>query len=151
MNCQAKKVLIVEDDDDCRELLVMIIGRSGHQVIEATTGLDGIYQASTLQPDLIFMDVALPGTTGLEATRHLKTHQSTQRIPIVINTAHADDGVMKQALEAGAAEVLHKPFSLLVLHDVLKRYLLPSNAPAQAHATGAASFAFQRPPAEDAL
>jgi CheY-like chemotaxis protein len=145
MNSRTKKVLVVEDDKDCRELLVMIIGRLGYEVIEATTGLDGIYHASTLQPDLIFMDVALPGTTGLEATRHLKTHQSTQRIPIVINTAHADDSVMKQALEAGAAEVLHKPFSLLTLHDVLKRYLSPSDAPAQASSVGATPLVFQTP------
>jgi CheY-like chemotaxis protein len=135
-----KKVLIVEDNRDCRELLVMIIGRLGYEAVEAATGLDGIYQASTLKPHLIFMDIGLPGTTGLEATLHLKTHPSTQGIPIIINTAYTADTFIKQALQAGAAEVLHKPFSLLVLHDVLRRYLSPSNAPAQAHSGAAPAF-----------
>ena len=151
MNCQTKKVLVVEDNDDCRELLAMIISRLGYEVIEATTGLDGIYRASTRQPDLIFMDVGLPGTTGLEATHHLKTHRSTQDIPIVINTAYAGASIVKQAVEAGAAEVLHKPFGLLVLHDVLRRYLSPSNEPAEAHSAGNAPLVYRSSLAEDVL
>jgi two-component system cell cycle response regulator DivK len=151
MNYRTKKVLVVEDSEDCRELLVMIISRLGYEVIEAATGLDGIYHASTLQPDLIFMDISLPGTTGLEATHHLKTHRSTRDIPIVINTAYAGASIVKQALEAGAAEILHKPFGLLVLQDVLRRYLSPSNEPAEAHSAGAAPLVYRSSLAEDVL
>lgn len=123
MSSVRKKVLLVEDHDDCRELLSILITRLGYDVIEAASGLEGIYKASTAHPDLILMDVALPGINGIEATSQLKTHPSTRDIPVIINTAFADPEHARQAMDTGAAEILCKPFGLTAFHKVLERYL----------------------------
>jgi CheY-like chemotaxis protein len=71
MACR-KRILIVEDNSDSRELLVLMLRRSGYDVAEATTGLDAIDQTRMTRPDLIIMDLGLPGITGDEATARLK-------------------------------------------------------------------------------
>ena len=120
---RTKKILVVEDNDSCRELLALLIQRLGYEVFEAATGLEAIERASSVCPDLIMMDLGLPEMTGDKATACLKANPSTREIPVVINTAFARGPQTKRALEAGAAEVLHKPFSVTTLRDVLCRYL----------------------------
>jgi CheY-like chemotaxis protein len=118
-----KKVLVVEDNDDCRELLALFIKRLGYEVFEAGTGLHAIDRATSIHPDLIMMDLFLPGMNGDDATACLKASPSTRDIPIVINTAYMANGETKRALDAGAAEILHKPLDLSSLPAVLKKYL----------------------------
>lgn len=124
----AKKVLIVDYNEASREFLGEFIKRLGYEVFEAITGQEAIDRACTLQPDLIIMELRLPGIHGDEVTARLKGNVATQNIPVVINTAwsttcHIGDGVAR-ALEAGAAEILYKPFELAMLRDVLRSYLL---------------------------
>ncbi len=76
-----------------------------------------------MHPDLIMMDIGLPGIAGDEATACLKANPATQEIPVIINTAFATGPQTKRALDAGAAEILHKPFPLAMLCDVLSKYL----------------------------
>jgi two-component system, cell cycle response regulator DivK len=128
MRNTAKKILIVDDNDACRESLGGFIKSLGYEVIEATTGLEVIDRASSLHPDLIMMDLRLPGMNGDEATARLKRNVSTRNIPVVINTAWTTSCNVgdraDRALEAGAEEILYKPFHLTTLRDVLRTYLL---------------------------
>jgi CheY-like chemotaxis protein len=117
------KVLIVEDDDDWRGLLVMVIKRLGYEVFEAATGLEAIERASAVLPHLILMDIGLPGMTGDKATACLKANPVTKHIPIVVQTAWHDSKHTERALEAGAAEILYKPVAIKIILDVLHKYL----------------------------
>ena len=124
----AKKILIVDDNDSCRESLGGFIKGLGYEVFEATTGLEAIDRASSIHPNLIMMDLSLPGINGDEATARLKRNLSTRHIPVVINTSwttacNVGDRA-NRALEAGAEEILYKPFHLTMLRDVLRTYLL---------------------------
>jgi CheY-like chemotaxis protein len=128
MKNAAKKILIVDEDDDCRKTLGGFIKGLGHEVFEATTGPEAIDRASSIHPDLIMMDLRLPGMNGDEATARLKRNISTRHIPVVINTAwttacNVGDRAAR-ALEAGAEEILYKPFQLPMLRNVLRTYLL---------------------------
>ena len=82
-----KKILLVEDSSDCRELLALLFSRSGYHVIEAATGLDAVDQTHATRPDVIIMDLRLPKMTGDEATARLKADPSTRDIPVIVWTA----------------------------------------------------------------
>ena len=119
----AKKILVVEDNDDCRYLLARFLKSVGYEVVEAATGLQGVHLACRVRPDLILMDLSLPTLSGDEATARIKANQATRDIPVVVNTAWVIGDRCKRALEAGASEVLHKPVELSELHRVVKKYL----------------------------
>jgi CheY-like chemotaxis protein len=128
MRNTAKKILIADNDDSCRESLGVSIKGLGYEVFEAATGQEAIDKASSIHPDLIMMDLRLPGMNGDEATVRLKRNTSTRNIPVVISTAwttacNVGDRV-DRALDAGAEEILYKPFHLTMLRDVLRTYLL---------------------------
>jgi len=93
-------------------------------VFGAATGLEAIDRASSIHPDLIIMDLRLPEMNGDEATARLKANVSTRDIPVVINTSWNVGHRADRALDAGAEEILYKPFHLTMLHDVLRTYLL---------------------------
>ena len=76
-----------------------------------------------MHPDLILMDVCLPDMTGDEITARLKANPATRDIPVIIITAFQERGAKNHALDAGAAEILEKPFSLTMLRGILDRYL----------------------------
>jgi len=124
----AKKVLIVDEHDDCRQSLGASIKGLGYEVFEAATGPEAIDKAYSMHPDLIMMDLRLPGINGDEATVRLKRNLSTRNIPVVIsttwNTACNIGDRVDRALEAGAEEILYKPCHLTMLRDVLRTYLL---------------------------
>ena len=122
---KTKKILIVDNNHAWRDTLGGFIKGLGHEVFEAATGLEAIDRASSLHPDLIMMDLSLPEMNGDEATARLKRNVSTRNIPVVINTAWTTScNVGDRALDAGAAEILYKPFHLTTLRDVLRTYLL---------------------------
>lgn len=117
------KILIVEDHEDCRELLVIQFQRMGYQVIEATSGEKGIEKALEEKPDLIIMDLGLPGINGIEATTRLKQNIKTAHIPVVAYTAWSEEKFKQTAKQAGMAEFLVKPTPPHVLNEVIQRYL----------------------------
>jgi CheY-like chemotaxis protein len=127
MRNTAKKILIVDADDTFRESLRTFIKGLGHEVFEAVTGPEAIDKVSSLRPDLIIMDVRLPGMNGDEVTRQLKKHLSTRQIPIVINTGWTTacnvEERIERALTAGASEVLYRPLQFPMLRDVMRTYL----------------------------
>jgi CheY-like chemotaxis protein len=118
-----KKILLVEDHNECRELLEKLVNCFGYDVIKASSGTEAITQASEKHPDLILMDICLPEMTGDEITARLKANPATRDIPVIITTALQERGVTNCALNAGAAEILPKPFSLTMLRGILDRYL----------------------------
>jgi CheY-like chemotaxis protein len=119
----AKKILLVEDNNEVRELLALFIKRLGYKVFEAATGLEAIDLVSTMQPDSIMMDLRLPAMNGAETTARLKANPSTRDIPLLVITASGPSTDRRRALDAGAAEILLKPIDLTTLRNVLRRYL----------------------------
>jgi len=127
MQNTAKKILIADENDACRKSLGVSIKGLGYEVFEAATGPETIDKASSMRPDLIMMDLRLPGMNGDEATARLKRNLATRNIPVIISTAwttacNIGDRV-DRALEAGAEEILYKPFHTTMLRDVLRTYL----------------------------
>ena len=127
MRKTAKKILIADNNDACRETLGVSIKGLGYEVFEAATGQEAIDKASSLHPDLIMMDLRLPGMNGDEATVRLKRNTSTRNIPVIISTAwttacNVGDRV-DRALEAGAEEILYRPLQFPILREVLRTYL----------------------------
>jgi two-component system cell cycle response regulator DivK len=118
-----KKVLIVEDNEEWCELLTMVLQRSGYEVVVALTGKQGVEQAIAAHPDLILMDLGLPGISGDEATVKIKSDPKTKDIPIVVQTAFGMGPEAKRAIAAGAAEIMDKPISITALQRTVKKYL----------------------------
>jgi two-component system, cell cycle response regulator DivK len=117
------RVLIVEDNADVRELMVLYLRRAGYEIAEAATGLAALEQAHVTHPDLIIMDLGLPGMTGDEATVRLKADPTTKDIPVIVNTAfHPGSSNVNRAIAAGAAEILHKPTDFQTLLESVQRY-----------------------------
>ena len=116
-------ILLVEDNDEVRGLLALFMKRLGYTVFEAATGLEAIDRASTAHPDLILMDLRLPGMNGDDVTAQLKATPSTRDIPVLITTGYLAARQVKRAFDSGAAEVLYKPIDVTLLRDVLRRYL----------------------------
>lgn len=111
----SKKILIIEDEKDIIELLDFNLSKDGFDVSSAQTGEDGLHLARTNSPDLILLDLMLPGINGLDICKFLKTDQKTGHIPIVMLTAKDEDIDVVTGLEVGADDYITKPFSPKVL------------------------------------
>lgn len=105
----APLVLVVDDYQDAREMYAEYLAFSGFRVAEASNGLDAVNQAIELTPDIILMDLSLPGMDGWEATRRIKIDQRTKHIPVIALTGHALPGVSKSATNVGCDGVIIKP------------------------------------------
>lgn len=102
-------VLVVDDYQDAREMYAEYLTFSGFRVAEAANGVDAVQQATDLSPDIILMDLSLPGMDGWEATRRIKLHEKTRHIPIIALTGHALPGVSSSAQSAGCDAFIIKP------------------------------------------
>jgi len=103
------KVLLVEDNEESRDGLARHLRRKGYETLLAVDGREGVNVARAEAPDLILMDMSLPGLDGWEATRQLKAELRTRGIPVVALTAHAMAGDREKALEAGCDDYETKP------------------------------------------
>lgn len=106
-----KRILVIEDDQIIMNLIVILLEREGYEVVQASTAEKGISIAGTRAPDLILMDIALPGMDGLEATRILKSRDSTRAVPVVALTAQAMKEDAEKAVRAGCDGFIAKPVS----------------------------------------
>ena len=102
-------ILLIEDNEMNRDMLTRRLQRRGHRVLLAETGEQGITIARSQSPDLIIMDISLPGMDGWQATRTLKADAKTAAIPIIALTAHAMITDRQKSLEAGCDEFETKP------------------------------------------
>ncbi|MCK4857271.1 MAG: response regulator transcription factor [candidate division Zixibacteria bacterium] len=110
-----KTILIVEDEQDIVELITYNLEREGFRIDSAGTGEDGLKTAKANSPDLILLDLMLPGMNGLDVCRVLKADDATCHIPVIILTARDEDVDMVTGLEVGADDYVTKPFSPRVL------------------------------------
>ena len=112
MNIRSKiKVLVVEDNLLNLELVTDLVESEGHIVWQARTAEEGLHQARTALPDIILMDLSLPGMDGLAATKLLRANPATADLPIIALTAHAMKGDEESALKAGCDGYLAKPIN----------------------------------------
>lgn len=109
------KLLLVEDNELNRDMLARRLEKRGFQLVIATDGLMGIAMAQKEMPDLILMDMSLPGLDGWQASRQLKSDNATSRIPIIALTAHAMAEDREKAMAAGCDEYETKPVELTSL------------------------------------
>ncbi|MBS0339080.1 MAG: response regulator [Proteobacteria bacterium] len=120
------KILYVEDNDDNIYVIRNRLGRAGYTIIVATDGEQGVSMARTEQPDLILMDLRLPGLDGWEATRQLKAMSETRSIPVIALSAHAMAGDRQKALDAGCEDYDTKPVDIARLRAKIQA-LLPAD------------------------
>ncbi len=118
-----KKILIVDDNQDNRELVVKILKNRGYQMIEAVDGEDALEKATAECPDLILMDISIPKINGYEVTRRLKGQMKFKDIPIIALTAHAMKGDREKTMEAGCDGYISKPINIHELPDQIKYYM----------------------------
>src|SRR5579862_10050489 len=103
------KLLLVEDNEDNRDMLARRLQRKGYEVVVAVDGASGIEMARLEAPDLVLMDMSLPGLDGWEATSRLKADPATCEIPVLALTAHAMSGDKDRALGSGCDDYDTKP------------------------------------------
>jgi two-component system cell cycle response regulator DivK len=119
----SKRILVVEDQEDNRRILRDLLTSAGYEVIEATTGEEGLTMAEGHHLDLILMDIQLPGLDGYEATRRIKAKPDLSHIPIIAVTSYALSGDDVKAVEAGCDDYVAKPFSPRALLAKVREYL----------------------------
>ncbi|MFH2006530.1 MAG: response regulator transcription factor [bacterium] len=116
-------ILVVDDEQDIRELLRYNLSKAGFEVSAVDSGEGALHAVRTKNPDLIILDLMLPGLDGLDCCRVLKSDPTTQHIPIVMLTARGEDSDMVTGLELGADDYVTKPFSPRVLIARVKAVL----------------------------
>lgn len=120
----AKRVLVVEDVEMNRKLVRIVLTTKGYELIEATHAEEALEILQTEVPDLILMDIALPGISGEELTRRIKADPRWCHVPIIALTAAAMKGDREQFLSAGCNDYISKPIDTHALAEIVDRYLL---------------------------
>ena len=142
-NMGEEKILLIEDDSDISELVQYNLEREGYKVFTSADGELGLNQAGTVQPDLIILDLMLPGLDGLSVCRKLRADPATNEIPIVMLTAKGEESDVVIGLEMGADDYVAKPFSpkelVARIRAVLRRPRGPIGAAFNAGASGGTS------------
>jgi len=118
-----EKILVVDDEEDIIELLRFNLSREGYQVSSAASGEDALTLVRSEIPNLLLLDLMLPGIDGLEVARRLKNNSNTMKIPIVMLTAKGEEPDIVTGLELGADDYVTKPFSPRVLVARVKAVL----------------------------
>ena len=116
-------VLIVEDNEKNLKLVRDVLQVKGYETIEATTGEDGVALAASRGPDLVLMDIQLPGISGIEAIAALRANAATAHIPVIAVTASVMQQDRKLIMEAGFDAYLGKPLDLKEFLATVKRVL----------------------------
>jgi twitching motility two-component system response regulator PilH len=118
-----KKILIVDDSPTDRQFLLEVLSKAGYQCVTAESGDEAIAKSKTEQPDLILMDVVMPGTSGFQATRAITRDEATKHIPIIMCTSKNQETDKIWGLRQGARDYLMKPIDAKAL--VAKIVALP--------------------------
>jgi DNA-binding response OmpR family regulator len=105
------RIVIADDDADIRELVVFKLRHGGHDVIPVADGAAAVEACASQRPDLVILDVMMPGMSGLDAARALREDETLAGLPIIMLTARAQESDIEQGFEAGADDYVVKPFS----------------------------------------
>jgi CheY-like chemotaxis protein len=119
----SKRILYIEDNPDDRRLVEKVLTRHGYELLSASNGPDGVKLAGKEKPDMILVDVQMPGQDGLETTRQLRKVESCATVPIVALTAYAEKYKREMYLEAGCTDYQQKQAGIRPLVDLVKRFL----------------------------
>ena len=106
-----KKALIVEDHPGLLEVLTLQLEKMGFAVVSANTGMEGVTKAVEEKPQLILMDIMMPGMDGREATHRIRSNQETKEIPILVITALTKESQLRECIKAGCNNYIVKPFT----------------------------------------
>src|SRR5690242_10689532 len=110
-----KKILVVDDEKDLAELVAMNLQRNGYEAVTAHDGATGLDMARKLKPDMVVLDIMMPGLSGRDVTTALKQDRETANIPILMLTAKTEETDIIVGLSLGADDYVTKPFSMKVL------------------------------------
>ncbi len=128
-----ERIVVVEDEEDILELVAYNLGKEGYQVKRAATGEDALETVRSEKPDLVLLDLMLPGLDGLEVCKIMKADEEMRHIPVVMLTAKGEESDIVTGLELGADDYVTKPFSPKVLvarvRAVLRRKAKEAPAP----------------------
>lgn len=121
----ARKILVVEDNDMNMQLVEFLLEEGGYDIVKAASGEEALQltRSGAGAPDLILMDIHLPGMDGLSVVRAMKTDDRTRRIPILALTAHAMRGDKDRFLEAGCDGYISKPIDVKTFIASIEQYL----------------------------
>jgi two-component system cell cycle response regulator DivK len=119
----SKRILVIEDQEDNRRIVRDLLTSVGYEIIEAVTGEEGVTAAALHVPDLILMDIQLPGLDGYDATRRIKANPALRHIPIIAVTSYALSGDDVKAFAAGCDGYVSKPFSPRALLVKIREFL----------------------------
>lgn len=117
------KVLVIEDNEKNRYLISFILKGEGYAVIEAVTGEEGIETARKEHPDLVLMDIQLPGIDGYETTRRIRASPEGTKVPVIALTSYAMTGDRERALAAGCTGYVEKPINPDTIMDEIRKFL----------------------------
>ena len=118
-----RRILLVEDHADNRQIVPDLLEGEDFELVEATSGEDGVRMVAIASPDLILIDMQLPGIDGYEATRRIRANPEFARIPIIAVTSYALSGDEAKAQAAGCDDYVTKPFSPVALLEKIRGYL----------------------------
>ena len=105
------RIVVADDDADIRDLVVFKLRQSGHDVHPVADGAAAVEECQSVTPDLVVLDVMMPGMGGLDACRALRQDAALARVPVILLTARAQESDIEQGFDAGADDYVVKPFS----------------------------------------
>lgn len=118
-----KRILVIEDNETNIYLIGFILKKNGYEVIEARSGEEGVEQAIKEKPDLILMDIQLPGIDGLETTKRIRKLEADRKTPIIALTSYAMTGDREKSLAAGCTGYIEKPINPDTFMGEIEKYL----------------------------
>jgi two-component system cell cycle response regulator DivK len=119
----SRRVLVVEDEEDLRDIARFTLEGAGFEVIEAVNGVEGVAKSEAERPDLVLMDIQMPQLDGYEATRRIKALPWMQRTPVVAVSSFAMKGDEEKARAAGCDAYVTKPYSPKQLLALVRQFL----------------------------
>jgi len=119
----SKKVLVVDDEERVREMLGFRLRLFGYEVLKASNGEEALEVATREKPDLVLLDIMMPGMDGFQVCSRLKRNEETKDIPVVILTAKADAKDVTRAVNSGASDYVVKPYDPMVLQQKVAKNL----------------------------
>jgi CheY-like chemotaxis protein len=120
-----KNILVVDDNEDLRQIFATTIRFFGYQISEARSGGEAIEKAIFAKPSLILLDLGLPDMTGIDAARAIKKNRATADIPIIACTAYGSGEKMEEARRAGMVDYLQKPILAALMRAKIEEFILP--------------------------
>ncbi|GAC1337780.1 MAG: hypothetical protein NVSMB29_02660 [Candidatus Dormibacteria bacterium] len=121
------RILVVDDDPRLLHIVAMYLGIEGYDVASASNGEEGLKRVDDHKPELVILDIMMPGMDGVEACRRIRANPATAHIPVLMFSALSGDDDVERARLAGATHLITKPFNLVGLGSVVKSFFNSEN------------------------